>query len=63
MIEPQDIQLEEIRRQAEQEAARFIGEWARAVSQEKEELLAALELERWLAQSCADCLEGPRALR
>ena len=37
---------------AQREAEYLAGEFARAVSAEREDILAALEVERWLAQSC-----------
>jgi len=45
-----------IRERAEQEAAYLAGEFARAASQEKEQILAELEFKKWLAESCSDCL-------
>ena len=39
----------------EREAAHLAGEFARAASEEREEILAALEFEQWLAQACLDC--------
>lgn len=51
-----DIQLKRIRRQALDEAAFLAGEFARAASEEKENLLAALEFEKWLADACLDAL-------
>jgi hypothetical protein len=49
--------LQEIEAKARREAAYLAGEFARAASAEKEEILAALELERWLAQSCREVLD------
>ena len=63
MMSKKDILLERIRRKSEREAARLAGEFARAASEEKEEILAALEIEKWLAESCAECLDSPRPLR
>ena len=37
--------------------AYLAGEFARAASAEKEELLAALEFERWLADSCREATD------
>lgn len=51
--------LEAIRQRSEQEAAHLAGEFARAVSEEKEEILAALELEQWVTESCEICLGRP----
>jgi len=47
-----DILLEAIRQKSEREAARLSGQFARAASEEKEAILAELELEQWVAQSC-----------
>ena len=33
------------------------GSVARAASEDREEILAALEFEKWLAETCAVCLE------
>ncbi len=52
-----EILLKNIRRKAHKEAALLAGEFARAASVEREEILAALETEQWLAQATADCLE------
>jgi len=47
-----------IRQGARQEAARLAGEFARADSGkvDKESVLAALEFEKWLVESCEICL-------
>ena len=58
-----DVLLDHIRRQAEQEARILAGQFARAASEQREELLAALELEQWLAQGCDECLEHAKSLR
>ena len=42
---------------AEKEAAYLAGEFARAASKDKEDLLAALEYEKWLAETCWLCLD------
>ena len=63
MMSKKDILLEQIRRKSQREAARLAGEFARAASEEKEAILAALEIEKWLAESCAECLDSPRPLR
>ena len=46
--------LRNIEAEARREAAHLAGEFARAASAEKEQLLAALEFERWLADSCRE---------
>ena len=52
-----DILLEAIQHRSEREAGRLAGEFARAASEEKEAILAELELERWVAESCEVCLD------
>lgn len=52
-----DQKLKIIKAKAERQARRLAGEFARAAGEEKEVLLAALQIEQWLAQSCAQCLE------
>ena len=42
---------------AEKEAAYLASEFARAASKERENLLAALEYEKWLAETCWLCLD------
>ncbi|MBN2560199.1 MAG: hypothetical protein JXQ75_04650 [Phycisphaerae bacterium] len=44
-----------IEARARREAEILAGEFARAASAEREEILAALEAERWLAEACWDC--------
>ncbi len=51
-----DILLDAIRRKSEREASRLASEFAWAASEEKEAILAALQLERWLTDSCRECL-------
>ena len=57
MSEMKDQIIALIQYKAEQDAAELAGDFARAASEEKEELLAALEFEKWLAETCAVCLE------
>ena len=49
--------LRSIEAEARREVAHLAGEFARAASAEKEELLAALEYERWLADSCREATD------
>ena len=49
-----DDRIRDIQARAEREVARLAGEFARAASGEREAILAALEQERWLAQSCRE---------
>lgn len=57
MTNKKDLLTEAIRRKAEHEAGCLAGEFARAASEEKEAILAELELEQWVAQSCGVCLD------
>jgi len=45
-----------IKQRAEQEAAYLAGEFARATSQDREQISAELEFERWLAEACCESL-------
>ena len=54
-----DLMLRKARERARQEAQRLAGEFARAASEEKEDMLAALEFEQWLAEACGDALPHP----
>ena len=51
-----DEMLEVILRRAEREAALLANEFVRAASEEREAILAALEMEQWVAESCRECL-------
>jgi hypothetical protein len=55
-MDPKDLLLLRIRQRALAEAKYLAGEFARAASEEKEGILAALEIEKWLAESIADVL-------
>jgi len=46
-------------RRVQQQALVLAGEFARAASEEKEGILAALEFEKWLAEACLDALPEP----
>ena len=59
MVTDKDMLVELIRAKAEQEARQLAGEFVRSASEEKEAILAALEFEKWLAESCDLCLTGP----
>ena len=54
--------LARIEAQARTEAEALAGEFARAAAAEREEILAALETERWLAEACQDALENTPAV-
>jgi hypothetical protein len=46
-----------IQARAEAEAADLAAEFVRATGEEREAILAGLEFERWLAESCRECLQ------
>ena len=46
-----------IRARAESEVEKLAGDFARSASADKEAILAALKIERWLAESCTDALD------
>ena len=48
--------LRAIEAKAQREVEHLAGEFARAASGEREEIFAALEIERWLAESCRELL-------
>ena len=50
--------LRNIEAEARREVVHLAGEFARAASADKEELLAALEFERWLADSCREVTDS-----
>ena len=54
-----DVLLEAIQRRSEQKVGQLSTELVHAASEEKEAVLAGLEIERWLAESCRDCLKRP----
>lgn len=54
-----DMVLERIRQRSLAEAELLAGEFARCASEEKEDILAALEFEKWLAAACADLIRIP----
>lgn len=59
MIRKKNRLLERIRREAEQEARVLATEFVRAAEKEREAILAALEFEQWLAESCSEALDEP----
>ena len=52
--------LQQIRICAEAEATVLAGEFARTAECDREAVMAALEFEQWLAQSCAELAEFDR---
>ena len=50
--------LRGIEAKATRRTGRLASELVRARSKDKELILAELEYQRWLAETCADCLNG-----
>ena len=50
------LKLAMIERRSRREAEYLAGEFARAASADRERILAALEYESWMADSCAEAL-------
>ena len=63
MRSKKDIMVEIIRQKSQRETAQLAGEFARAASEEKEEILAAMEIERWLAEICSEALDNSEMLK
>jgi len=57
MTQTKDRILRRIQEKAAEEAEDLVRELARAVSEEKEAILAGLEFEQWLADTCRECQE------
>ena len=55
MKELDEILIRTIQNMSEQRAARFSSEFVRASPDEKEGLLAALEIENWVVEICRAC--------
>ena len=55
-MDVKDQILRGIRDRARAEAAYLAGEFVRAASEEKEAILASLEIETWLAESCEEAI-------
>jgi hypothetical protein len=49
-----DLALRVVETRARTRLGKLAGELARAPSEEKEDILAGIEFERWLADSCRD---------
>ena len=56
MTKLKDQMIRLVRDKARREVARVAGEFARAASEEREQIFAELQFNRWLAESCSDSL-------
>lgn len=54
------LKLAMIERRSRREAEHLAGEFARAASADRERILAALEYESWMADSCAEAIAAGR---
>ena len=57
MRSKKDILVEIIRRKSQRKVAHLAGEFARAASEDKEEILAEIQFNRWIADCCDICLD------
>ena len=57
MRSKKDILVEIISRKAQQKVAHLAGEFARATSADKEDLLLEIQFNRWLVDCCEICLD------
>ena len=54
-----NILLDAMRRRSERKVGLLAKELVYAASEDKEVILAGLEIERWLAETCRECLDRP----
>jgi len=59
MTKLKEQMLRLIEKGAAAKAADFASQLARAAPAKKEQILAGLEFERWLAEMCEECLQKP----
>jgi hypothetical protein len=57
MEEYKDILIRHIEQKASKKAEELFKEFVSEKSEDKEEILAGIEFENWLADSCHDCLK------
>jgi len=56
MTKLKDQMVQLIQHDAARKVAGFAGQSIRAAPEEKEQILAGLDFERWLEQTCQECL-------
>ncbi len=59
MDRTKELKIRIIERKARNEMATLAGQLARTRSDMKEPILAAMEFERWLAETCQECRRMP----
>lgn len=59
MIELKDQMVRAVANSAATKASTLSGEFVHAPPEEKEAILAGIDFERWLAETCQECLEEP----
>ncbi|MFC1605093.1 hypothetical protein ACFL5F_08715 [Planctomycetota bacterium] len=57
MTELKDQMLQLIQHDAARKASEFASQLARVALAEKEQILAGLDFEKWLEQTCRECLK------
>jgi hypothetical protein len=63
MTDLTDRMVQLIGRQAAKNLADLAGAYVRARPEQKEEIQAGIDFERWLAESCQQCRNTPPALK
>ena len=63
MRRTKDLLVEIIGQEACRRTGELAGKLVRAKPADKEEILAEMDFQGWLAESCQDCLDLPRTLR
>ena len=60
MTKLKDQMVLAVTRNAADKVAKLAGEFAHAAPQEKEAIAAGIDFERWLAETCQECLNQPQ---
>lgn len=63
MTKLKDRMVRLIQQDAAEKMAGFAAEMIHAAPEEKEQILAGLEFERWLEQTCRECLDWSKTLK
>jgi hypothetical protein len=58
MTNLEDQILRVIAARAAKNVVTLVGQYCKAEAEEKEAILAGIEFERWLAETCGECLAG-----
>jgi hypothetical protein len=63
MTHLKDRMVQLVAQNAAARVAALAGELVHAASEEKEAIRAGLDFERWLAETCEQCLDRPQVLK